>query len=638
MKLLDKINSPEDLKKLEIEDLPGLAQELRDFILDSVSKTGGHLSSSLGVVELTIALHYIFDAPVDKIVWDVGHQAYAHKILTGRKEKFHTLRQSRGISGFPSRKESSYDAFGVGHSGTSISSALGMIVARDLNGEENKVVAVVGDGSMTAGISFEGLNQAGHLKKDLIVILNDNEMSISRNVGGLSLFLSRKFTGRIATKLKKEFEIFFQSIPKIGEGLVAIAKRAEDSLVSLLTPGMLFEGLGFHYIGPLDGHNIEQLIKTFQDIKELKGPVLVHTLTKKGKGYAVAEENPSKFHGVSQFDLKTGNTIAAKKKTPSYTSIFGNTLIKIAKENPKVLAITAAMPDGTGLQGFSEELPDRFFDVGIAEQHAVTFAAGLSTCGFIPVVAIYSTFLQRAYDQVIHDVSLQNLHVVFAIDRAGIVGADGPTHQGVFDLSYLRSIPNMVVMASKDENELQHMLKTAIDYKGPIALRYPRGTGVGVALDEVLQPLEIGKAETLKEGDDLVIFAIGDTVHKALEASKLLEEDGFKVSVVNSRFVKPLDKDLIISLSKRTKKVITVEENVLKGGFGGAILELLKDEEITGVAVKCLGISDTFVRQGSQDEVRCEFGIDSKGIEEASRELLSWDVREKKRASRQAFA
>jgi 1-deoxy-D-xylulose-5-phosphate synthase len=637
MKLLDTINSPEEIKKLGVEDLTLLAQELRDFILDTVSKTGGHLSSSLGVIELTIALHYVFDAPTDKIVWDVGHQAYAHKILTGRKDVFHTLRQSKGISGFPSRKESPYDAFGVGHSGTAISSALGMIVARDLSGQDNKVITVVGDGSMTAGISFEGLNQAGHLKKDLIVILNDNEMSISRNVGGLSLFLSRKYTGRFATKLKKEFETFFQSIPKIGEGLVSLAKRAEDSLVSLLTPGMLFEGLGFHYIGPLDGHNIEQLLKTFTDVKELKGPVLIHTLTKKGKGYPVAEKNPSKFHGVSKFDVKSGSTITAAKKTPTYTSVFGSTLVEIARENPKVLAITAAMPDGTGLQEFAQEHPDRFFDVGIAEQHAVTFAAGLATCGYVPVAAIYSTFLQRAYDQIIHDVALQNLHVVFALDRAGIVGADGPTHQGLFDLSYLRSIPHMVVMAPQDENELQHMLKTAIEHDGPIALRYPRGSGVGVTMSQTFKTLEIGKGEVLKEGDDLTIFAIGDAVIKALEASHKLEKDGIMASVVNSRFIKPLDRDLIISLCSKTKKAITVEENVLKGGFGSAILELLKEEGINDVTVKCLGISDVFVRQGAQDEIRSEFGIDSKSIEEASRKLLSWDVKEKKRAARQAF-
>src|SRR4030065_2268267 len=455
MGLLEKINSPEDLKKIDKNNLPRLAEEIRETIIDVVSKNGGHLASNLGSVELSIAIHYIFNAPNDQIIWDVGHQAYTHKILTGRREAFHTLRQFNGISGFPRREESRYDVFNVGHSGTSISAALGKAVARDFLGENYKVIAVIGDGSMTAGLAFEGLNQAGHLKKDIIVILNDNEMSISKNVGALSSCLSRKITGRLATRIKKEAEGFFLSIPRIGRRLVSLAKRAEDSLIALLTPGMLFEGLGFHYIGPIDGHNLNELINTFHDARELNGPILIHVLTKKGKGYLPAEAQPVQFHGVGPFEKETGRAVKPGKKNYSYTEVFGKTILELAEKDERIVAITAAMPEGTGLDKFAERFPDRFFYVGIAEQHALTFAAGLAKEGLLTVVAIYSTFLQRAYDEILHDVCLQNLPVIMAIDRAGIVGADGPTHHGMFDISCLRHIPNMAIMAPKDENEFR---------------------------------------------------------------------------------------------------------------------------------------------------------------------------------------
>jgi len=504
--LLDTINNPDDLKKLTVEELPELAEEVRERIVSTISKTGGHLASSLGAVDIAIAVHYVFNAPADKVIWDVGHQAYAHKLLTGRREAFATIRQLGGISGFPKISESIYDAFGTGHSSTSISAAAGTAVARDLKGDDYKVIAIIGDGSLTAGLAFEGLNQAGHLKKDIIVILNDNEMSISQNVGALSSFLSRKITGRLATRIKKEAEGFFLSIPRIGRRLVSLAKRAEDSLIALLTPGMLFEGLGFHYIGPIDGHNLNELINTFHDARELNGPILIHVLTKKGKGYLPAEEQPVQFHGVGPFEKETGRPVKPEKKIASYTEIFGKTMLELAEKDERIVAITAAMPEGTGLDKFAERFPDRFFDVGIAEQHALTFAAGLAKEGFIPVVAIYSTFLQRAYDEILHDVCLQNLPVIMAIDRAGIVGADGPTHHGMFDISCLRHIPNMAIMAPKDENELRHMLKTAVKCGRPAAIRYPRGEGYDIDISSPTKELPFGKAEILKDGNALLFW------------------------------------------------------------------------------------------------------------------------------------
>ncbi|MFZ2950227.1 MAG: 1-deoxy-D-xylulose-5-phosphate synthase, partial [Desulfuromonadaceae bacterium] len=587
--LLETINAPSDLKKLKPEQLPELAAEVRQFLLETVSVTGGHLGSNLGTVELSIALHYCFDSPNDKIIWDVGHQAYTHKILTGRRDRFHTQRQYKGISGFPKRCESEHDAFGVGHSSTSISAALGMASAACLDGKRNHAIAVIGDGSLTGGMAFEALNQAGHLKKNLIVILNDNEMSISKNVGAFSAFISRKMTGRYYRDLKKEMQVLLKNIPAFGTDILHFARRAENSLKGFLTPGSLFEALGFDYLGPLDGHDLRQLVEVFNNINELDGPLLVHIMTTKGKGYKPAEETPAKYHGVGAFDVATGKG-GVNPVVKSYTDLFGETLVQLAEEDPKIIAITAAMPDGTGLNQFAQRFPDRFFDVGIAEQHAMTFAAGLAAEGFKPVVAIYSTFVQRAYDQVFHDICLQKLPVTIAMDRAGLVGDDGPTHHGVFDLSYLRHLPGITVMAPKDENELRHMLKTAIYADMPIALRYPRGAGYGVELESELKCLEIGKGEQLLDGDDLTIVAIGATVYPALQAAAALKEKGVAAGVVNARFVKPLDAELILGAARRTGRIMTVEENALQGGFGSAVLELLYDNDLQNVKVRRLGL------------------------------------------------
>ncbi len=619
-KFLENINSPEDLKKLGPENLERLAAELREFIIGAVSETGGHLASSLGAVELAIALHYVYSAPDDKLIWDVGHQAYAHKILTGRRPVFHTLRQFGGISGFPRSSESVYDPFGTGHSSTSISAALGMAAGRDLDGSGNKVVAVIGDGSMTAGLAFEGLNQAGHLKKDLIVVLNDNEMSISKNVGALSLFLSRQVTGRYAIKLKAEIESIIKSIPVFGPHLMTLAKKAEDSIITLLTPGMLFEGLGFHYIGPIDGHDFPSLIAAFRNIKELSGPVLVHVLTKKGKGYLPAELAPASFHGVGPFVAETG--LPKKEPKRSYTDVFSSALIEIAEKDDRVVAITAAMPEGTGLDEFALRFPDRFFDVGIAEQHALTFAAGLARAGFIPVTAIYSTFLQRAYDQVFHDVCLQNLPVVIAMDRAGIVGQDGATHHGLFDIAYLRHIPNLILAAPKDEDELRRLLYSAVGYKRPVAIRYPRGSCTGARQASALMEIPAGKAEVLREGSDLTLLAIGSMVEPALDAAVALEKDGIKAGVINCRFIKPLDEEAILKAAFSTGALLTVEEHALAGGFGSAVLELLEARGYR-CAVKRVGVGDEFIEHGTQEELRAMLGLDAAGVEKAARSLLS---------------
>jgi len=621
-RLLEGINNPDELRLLKPEQLPQLAEELREEIITTVSKTGGHLASSLGVVELTVALHYVFNTPQDKIVWDVGHQSYAHKILTGRRKRFHTLRQHKGISGFPRREESIYDAFNVGHSSTSISAALGIAEARCLKGETHKVIAVIGDGSLMAGLAWEGLNQAGHIKKDFIVILNDNEMSISPNVGALSAYLSRIITGQFYNRFKTEMVNFVNTIPSIGKSMLKVAKQSEEFLKGLLVPGLLFEELGFRYIGPISGHRFDHLLENLQNVKNLHGPILIHVLTNKGKGYAPAEENPIAFHGTGPFDVKTGRPSSKKTSAPSYTQVFAQTLIKLAKNNNNIIAITAGMPDGTGLDKFSEAFPDKFYDVGIAEQHAITFAAGMAVEGLRPVIAIYSTFLQRGYDQILHDVCYQNLPVVFVLDRAGIVGEDGATHNGLFDLSYLRSIPNMIIMAPKDENELQHMLKTALSCECPVAVRYPRGRGYGVVLDEQLKDLPIGKAEFLQDGDDLVILAVGGSVYPSLNAAERLKEAKIKTGIVNVRFVKPLDKELICTLARKVGRIITVEENVLSGGFGSSVLETLGESDIQGVKVKCLGINDMFVEHGSQSILRKKYGLDVEGIVRSAREVL----------------
>jgi len=623
LSLLERINSPADLKCIDRKRLPELATEIRELIVDVVSRSGGHLASSLGAVELAIAIHYVFDIPRDKVIWDVGHQAYAHKILTGRREQFTSLRQYNGISGFTRACESPYDAFSTGHSSTSISASLGIACAKDIKHEEAKVISVIGDGSMTAGIAFEGLNQAGYTHKDknLIVILNDNDMSISRNVGALSSFLSRKFSAKKLQELRKELGEFLKSLPKYGDDIYHFAKRTEESFKAFVTPGMLFEAFNFEYFGPINGHKLDHLIDILSNIKYLNEPVLLHVTTKKGKGYAPAEKNPVYFHGCGCFEVETGTCIDKKDHLKTYTEIFGESMVELARDDDRIIAVTAAMPEGTGLTQFAEIFPDRFFDVGIAEQHGVTFAAGLATEGLRPVVAIYSTFLQRAYDQILHDVCLESLPVVLAVDRGGIVGEDGPTHHGLFDLSYLRSMPNMVVMAPKDENELRHMLITAIAHDGPIAVRYPRGKAVGVRLEKNMRPLTIGKAEILTDGDDILILAIGDPVNAALKAYPVLQEQGLSATIVNCRFIKPLDIDLISSLAEKIPRIITLEENVLEGGFGSAVLEGLNDFGVSGFTLVRLGIQDTFVEHGPQNFLRSKYGIDAQAIVAAAKRM-----------------
>ncbi|WP_306535126.1 1-deoxy-D-xylulose-5-phosphate synthase [Geobacter sp.] len=620
--ILDSIESPRDLRVLSPRELVQLAGELREQIIAVCARNGGHLAPSLGVVELTLTLHRVFESPTDRIIWDVGHQSYAHKLITGRRDRFATLRTLGGISGFPKRCESPHDAFDTGHTSTSISAALGFAAARDLRGERNKVVAVIGDGSMTGGIAYEGLNHAGHLNKDLIVVLNDNEMSIAENVGALSNFLNRTVTSEFVHTMKKDLEGFLGGLDRIGRGVLKVAKRAEESLKGLFTPGMLFEAFGFEYIGPIDGHDIDRLMETFEKVRRFDDAVLIHVLTKKGKGYRPAEEKPALFHGVGPFDIETGKVLKGKGGAASYTGVFGEAINKIAAEDERVLALTAAMPDGTGLTAFAAAYPERFFDVGIAEQHGVTFAAGLAAEGYRPVFAVYSSFLQRAYDQIFHDVCLQNLPVTFAIDRAGVVGSDGPTHHGLFDLAFLRHLPNMILMAPKDENELQHMLMTALEHEGPAAVRYPRGNGYGISLDQTFRVLPIGKGEILREGKTGTILAIGSTVYPARDAAETLAAEGIDLTVVNARFVKPLDRDLILSLARTTGILVTVEENVVQSGFGTAVLELLEEEGIERVKVLRLGYPDRYVEQGEQHELRALHGLDAPGIAGRVRSFL----------------
>ncbi len=620
--VLEKINFPEDIKKLELAELNVLAKEIREKIIETVSKSGGHLASSLGIVELTLAIHYVFDTPKDKLVWDVGHQSYAHKIITGRKDRFHTLRQKGGLSGFPRREESDYDVFNVGHSSTSISAAAGIAEARCLKKESFKVIAVIGDGSMTAGMAFEGLNWTGGRDKDLLIILNDNEMSISSNVGAMSSYLNRVMTGQRITKLRTDIKGFLKTVPGIGDKMLKFTKQAEESLKAFFVPGVIFEELGFQYVGPLEGHNLDHLIKNLENVKKLNRPVLVHVITKKGKGYEFAEEDPSRFHGIGPFDITTGKNLTDSNSDPSYTEMFGKTMVKLARDDSRIVAITAAMTHGTGLEKFSEEMPDRFYDVGIAEQHGTTFAAGLATEGFIPVVTIYSTFMQRAYDQVLHDICAQKLPVVLALDRGGFVGKDGTTHHGLFDYSYLRSIPNIVVMAPKDENEFQHMLKTAVECGCPASVRYPRGKGIGVSIDDTPRSLEIGKGEVILEGSDVAIVAIGSTVCPSVSAAEKLKGEGISATVINSRFVKPLDEKLLCDVAQSTKKIITVEENVLMGGFGSAVLEFFEKAGIYDIAVKRLGIKDEFAEHATQAELRSIYGIDEEGIADTVRRML----------------
>lgn len=616
--LPEEITSPSDIKKLSLDELKELSEQLRQTIIDRVSLNGGHLASNLGVIELTLGLHYVFNSPTDMIIWDVGHQTYCHKLLTGRSERFSTLRKKGGLSGFPKRDESAHDVFGTGHSSTSISAALGILEGRDRNGEHGKVIVVIGDGAMTSGLAFEGLNNAGNRKKDIIVILNDNEMSISPNVGALSSYLNRIITGKFYQQFKQETKSFLDGLPIIGEHAARAAHRMEEMLKGLFLPGILFEELGFNYVGPIDGHDIRKVIGTLEGIKNASTPTLLHVITKKGKGYRFSEENSCAYHGIGPFDPETG--LCAPHKGVTYGEAFGSALTKCAASDETIVAISAAMKEGTGLERFAEKYPGRFFDVGIAEPHAVTFAAGLATQGQKPVVAIYSTFLQRAYDQIVHDVCLQNLHVVFAIDRAGIVGEDGPTHNGLFDLSYLRHIPNLVVMAPKDDVELAAMLGLALKHSGPVAIRYPRGkaqtlprrpSGNGNGTSDTFN---IGEAEILKSGDDVALIAVGNSVLPTLAAAEMLEEEGISAMVVNARFVKPLDAKLFSAVAARVKRIITIEENVLAGGFGSAFLEFLNTHEIHDVSVKMLGIPDAFIEQGRQDELREIYRLDKEGI------------------------
>ena len=607
--ILKNINNPDDLQSLNLAELQRLAFELREYIIETVSKTGGHLAPSLGAVDLTLALYSVFSISRDKVIWDVGHQAYAHKILTGRREEFLRLRQKNGITGFPSRAESPYDAFGVGHASTSISAALGMAIARDLKGTGEHIIAVIGDGAMTGGEAFEALNHAGDLAKNLIVVLNDNGRSIDYNVGAMSEYLSRLRVRPEYSKTKKDIKEILSGIPHIGDKVFKTAEFIKEGVKSVLVPGIIFEEMGFKYVGPIDGHNIGLMREVFEEVRLMDSPVLVHVRTKKGCGYIPAENAPDKFHGVGKFDISTGNIIKDKAAPPSYTSVFSKALVELGNKNKKIVAVTAAMPEGTGLKQFAEHYPDRFFDVGIAEEHAVTLAAGMAANGMRPVVAIYSTFAQRAYDQLLHDVCLQNLPVVMCLDRAGLVGADGSTHHGAFDLSYLRSMPNMTIMAPKDENELRHMLYTALEFDGPTAIRYPRGSGTGAECDEPMHLLQKGKGEVICEGDSgVALIAAGNMVNNAVKAAKILANDDINVTVVNARFIKPLDNDLICQIAGTHKILVTIEENVLMGGFGAAVLEFISDEGID-IKVKRLGIPDRFIGQGTQAELREECGL-----------------------------
>jgi len=627
MGYLQQINSPKDLKKLSIAELYKLAEEIRFFLLKTVANTGGHLAANLGIVELTLALHYLFDTSQDRLVWDVGHQSYVHKILTGRKDTFPGLRQFGGLSGFPKREESIHDAFNTGHSSTSVSAALGFALAREQLGEDYKVVAVIGDGSMTGGEAYEALNQVGNLKKDLLVILNDNEMSISKNVGAMSSYLSRLRSDPFYTRRKKDIEILLNKLPAIGPSVAKAAERVKDSLKYLLVPGMLFEELGFTYLGPIDGHDIQNLIVVLKKAQELKGPVLLHVLTKKGQGYEPAVKNPAEFHGVGSFDLSTGSVFKIPGP-PTYTNVFANTIVDLAARDEHIVTITAAMPEGSGLNKFAERYPQRFIDVGIGEQNAVTMAAALAIKGLHPVVAIYSTFLQRAYDQILHDVCLQNAPVTFAIDRAGLVGEDGPTHHGAFDFSYLRHMPGMSILAPADEEELRHMLYTALRYQGPAAIRYPRGKAIGVSLTADYQEIPWGKAEVLTEGKDFLILAVGSMVYPSLITRELLLEKGFSSTVVNARFVKPLDEELLMELVSQHKYLVTIEENVIAGGYGSGVLELLSQKRIPINNFLTLGLPDEFVTHGQQNLIREKVGLTSETM--AEKIIKHFSLKEKK--------
>lgn len=622
--LLPGISGPQDLKNLSEEQLYQLAGEIRRFLVNSVGQTGGHLAANLGVVELTLALHSLFNSPEDQIVWDVGHQSYVHKILTGRKDQFSTLRKYGGLSGFPKHAESPHDIMDTGHASTSISAALGLAIARDRKGAHNRIAAVIGDGALTGGVAFEALNHAGHSGLDLIVILNDNEMSIAPNVGAMAGYLSRIRANPTMYRFREGLSRGIRRIPFIGPKLGHVLSRMKTSLKYFVVPGMLFEELGFTYFGPVDGHNIGAIRRTLMDAFERGGPVLIHVRTIKGKGYRPAEENPQKFHGTNPFDVATGQ-VYPENGPPSYTRIFGQTIIELGAADDRIVTITAAMPQGTGLDRFARRYPGRFFDVGIAEQHALSLAAGMARGGLKPLVAIYSTFLQRAYDQIMMDICLQKLPVVLTIDRAGLVGEDGPTHHGIFDFSYLRHIPNLTIMAPKDENELRHMLFTAFQIDGPVALRYPRGHGLGVALDRDLRMLPHGKGELLRHGTDITLLAAGAMVSVALKAAERLSASGISCAIINIRYIKPLDEELILEWAQRTGAVITIEENVVTGGFGSAVLELLQTRNLN-IPVNVLGLPDRFIEHGGYDILTAKYGLSVEAIERAASDL----VRQKK--------
>lgn len=624
--VLFKVDSPKDIRNLSVPDLKTLCSEIREYMVDVISQIGGHFGGGLGTVELTVALHRVFDTPTDQIVWDTGHQAYPHKIVTGRRDQLGTIRQLNGISGFLKRSESEYDAFGAGHASTSISAALGIATANDVNNTNKKVVAVIGDGAMTGGMAYEAMNNSGMLKSNLIVVLNDNQMSIAPNVWQISKYFTEMISHPEYNRFKGAIWDLTGKLDDFGDRIRKVAARVEHGIKAIVTPGMLFEALGFRYFGPVNGHNLNQLIKIFEQVKDLNGPILVHVLSEKGKGYKPAEGHIQRLHASTPFDKITGQAIKKAGAPQSYTTIFGKALVEIAKTNPKVVGITAAMPDGTGLDILQKELPDKYYDVGIAEEHAVTFAAGLATQGVIPVVAIYSTFLQRAFDQIIHDVALQKLHVVFVLDRAGLVGADGPTHHGTFDLSYLRMIPGMVIMSPKDEAELRDMLFTATNYKdGPIALRYPRGSAIGVELKEDFNEISIGSSELIKGGEDVAILAVGNMVEYAKKASILLNENGINPEIINMRFIKPLDTDRLDEIARRFDKIVTLEENSIVGGFGSGVLEYFSDKNYNNKILR-IGLPDKFIDHGTQDELHKLIEIDPAGISKKIKEFCNHKI------------
>ena len=615
--ILEKIQKPNDIHKIALSDFPQLAAEIREFLVDSVSKTGGHLASNLGVVELTLALHNVLQFPEDKLIWDVGHQAYTHKILTGRKDGFTHLRQEGGMSGFPKRKESSCDAFDAGHSSNSISAGVGYVRARDLLGQKHRVVAVIGDGSLTGGMAYEALNNAAELKTNFIIVINDNNMSISQNVGGMSSYLGALRTAESYTGMKLAITKNLKKIPKVGTAVVDTVRKTKSSIKQLFIPGMLFENMGLTYLGPVDGHNMRQMMKLFNEAKRVEGPVVVHVLTQKGRGYVPACSHPDRFHGIGPFDIKTGESLS-KKTSPTWTDVFSEAMVKLGKENPRLTAITAAMPEGTGLAAFGEAYPERFFDVGIAEEHAVTFAAGLALGGMTPVVAVYSSFLQRAVDQLLHDVCMQKLHVIFAIDRAGLVGADGETHQGCFDLSYLTMMPNMTVMAPKNAWELQEMLRFAAECEGPCAIRYPRGSAYQ-GLEEFRAPVENGKSEILSRGKDTAVICVGSMVQVGEEVCQKLRGKGENPTLVNARFVKPMDMELLKELTEEHSLIVTIEENVKNGGFGEHVASYMEACH-PGVRVLPVAIWDRFVEHGTVESLRAKTGLSASSILEAIEE------------------